>query len=74
MAPFCTVCLSAAAANSGIESYSLMRSAGMAVSAAALRLFPSAARFVVLCGPGNNGGDGYVAAAALVTHVVGESL
>ncbi len=53
------------AAGSGIESFSLMRSAGMAVSAAALRLFPSAARFVVLCGPGNNGGDGYVAAAAL---------
>lgn len=53
------------AAGSGIESFSLMRSAGMAVSAAALRRFPSAARFVVLCGPGNNGGDGYVAAAAL---------
>lgn len=55
-----------AAAQSGIESFSLMRSAGTAVSAAALRLFPSAARFVVLCGPGNNGGDGYVAAAALI--------
>ncbi len=53
------------AAASGIDSFSLMRSAGMAVSAAALRLFPSATRFVVLCGPGNNGGDGYVAAAAL---------
>ncbi|QFI66279.1 NAD(P)H-hydrate dehydratase [Sinorhizobium alkalisoli] len=53
------------AVHSGIESFSLMCSAGMAVSAAALRLFPSASRFVVLCGPGNNGGDGYVAAAAL---------
>lgn len=54
------------AAHSGIESFSLMRSAGMAVSAAALRRFPTAARFVALCGPGNNGGDGYVAAAALM--------
>ncbi|WP_026623196.1 ADP-dependent NAD(P)H-hydrate dehydratase / NAD(P)H-hydrate epimerase [Ensifer sp. WSM1721] len=53
------------AARSGIDSFSLMRSAGMAVSAAALRLFPAARRFAVLCGPGNNGGDGYVAAAAL---------
>ncbi|OAP42471.1 bifunctional ADP-dependent (S)-NAD(P)H-hydrate dehydratase/NAD(P)H-hydrate epimerase [Sinorhizobium glycinis] len=53
------------AADSGIDSFSLMRSAGMAVSAAALRLFPAASRFVVLCGPGNNGGDGYVAAEAL---------
>ncbi|WEX87111.1 NAD(P)H-hydrate dehydratase [Sinorhizobium garamanticum] len=55
-----------AAAASGIDSFALMRSAGMAVSAAALRLFPEALRFVVLCGPGNNGGDGYVAASALV--------
>ncbi|RVK89836.1 NAD(P)H-hydrate epimerase, partial [Sinorhizobium meliloti] len=53
------------AARSGIDSFSLMRSAGTAVSAAALRLYPEALRFVVLCGPGNNGGDGYIAAAAL---------
>ena len=53
------------AALSGIDSFRLMTSAGMAVSAAALRLYPQALRFVVLCGPGNNGGDGYVAAAAL---------
>ena len=53
------------AALSGIDSFRLMTSAGMAVAAAALRLYPGALRFVVLCGPGNNGGDGYVAAAAL---------
>ncbi|MDX0487481.1 NAD(P)H-hydrate dehydratase [Sinorhizobium medicae] len=53
------------AVHSGIDSFSLMRSAGTAVSAAALRLYPGALRFVTLCGPGNNGGDGYVAAAAL---------
>lgn len=55
----------AAAARSGIDSYGLMRRAGEAVAASALRHFPQALRFVVLCGPGNNGGDGYVAGAAL---------
>ena len=54
-----------AAARSGIWSFGLMEKAGQAVAAAALRLLPGALRFVVLCGPGNNGGDGYVAARAL---------
>ncbi len=54
-----------AAAESGIDSYRLMEKAGAAVAAAALRLHPGARRFVVLCGPGNNGGDGYVAARLL---------
>ncbi len=53
------------AARSGIDSFALMTAAGTAVSAAALRHYPGALRFVVLCGPGNNGGDGYVAATAL---------
>lgn len=53
------------AARSGIDSFSLMTAAGTAVSAAALRNYPGAFRFVVFCGPGNNGGDGYVAATAL---------
>ncbi|MGZ9722819.1 NAD(P)H-hydrate dehydratase [Rhizobium miluonense] len=53
------------AAASGIDSYGLMEKAGQAVTASALRHFPEALRFVVLCGPGNNGGDGYVAARAL---------
>ncbi|WP_455271634.1 NAD(P)H-hydrate dehydratase [Rhizobium herbae] len=53
------------AALSGIDSFRLMTSAGTAVAAAALRLHPGALRFAVLCGPGNNGGDGYVAAAVL---------
>ncbi len=54
-----------AAAASGIDSFGLMEKAGQAVAAAALRHFPEALRYVVLCGPGNNGGDGYVAARAL---------
>lgn len=63
-----------AAAASGINSYGLMEKAGQAVAASALRHYPQALRFVVLCGPGNNGGDGYIAAASLIragadTHV-----
>jgi NAD(P)H-hydrate epimerase len=54
-----------AAAASGIDSFGLMEKAGQAVAAAALRRFPEALRYVVLAGPGNNGGDGYVAALAL---------
>lgn len=53
------------AARSGIDSYGLMEKAGRAVAATALARFPQARRMVVLCGPGNNGGDGYVAARAL---------
>lgn len=65
LVPSAMAAVGAAAAASGIRSYGLMEQAGQAVSAAALRLFPGAIRFVVLCGPGNNGGDGYVAATAL---------
>lgn len=54
-----------AAAASGIVSFDLMDRAGQAVAALALRKYPAARRFAVLCGPGNNGGDGYVAARAL---------
>ncbi|MBL0372897.1 NAD(P)H-hydrate dehydratase [Rhizobium sp. KVB221] len=50
---------------SGIPGYALMTAAGHAVAAAALRHYPEAERFVVLAGPGNNGGDGYVAARLL---------
>lgn len=53
------------AAASGIDSFRLMQNAGEAVAALALARYPDSLRFVVLCGPGNNGGDGYVAAAAL---------
>lgn len=55
----------AASAASGIPSFDLMERAGQAVAATALRHYPEARRFVLLCGPGNNGGDGYVAARAL---------
>ncbi len=53
------------AAASGIDSFRLMQNAGEALAALALAHYPGALRMAVLCGPGNNGGDGYVAAAAL---------
>ena len=58
--------IDAASGQSGIPLYDLMERAGQAVAASALRHYPDALRFVVLCGGGNNGGDGYVAARSLV--------
>jgi len=65
LTPEAMAAVDAAAARSGLDSFALMQRAGLAMAAAALRLFPQATRYVVLCGPGNNGGDGYVAARAL---------
>lgn len=45
-----------------IDGIGLMRRAGDVVATAALERFPDACGFAVLAGPGNNGGDGYVAA------------
>ena len=43
----------------------LMERAGSAVAREALRAFPDARRFAVVCGSGSNGGDGRIAARAL---------
>jgi hydroxyethylthiazole kinase-like uncharacterized protein yjeF len=46
----------------GIAGYELMCRAGTAVLDEARKRFPSARRWLIMCGPGNNGGDGYVVA------------
>jgi ADP-dependent NAD(P)H-hydrate dehydratase / NAD(P)H-hydrate epimerase len=43
----------------------LMERAGAAVAREAMRAFPSALRFAVVCGGGSNGGDGRIAARIL---------
>jgi len=45
-----------------VPGITLMRRAGKATFATLSRVWPQARRIVVLCGPGNNGGDGYVVA------------
>ncbi len=57
--------IDAAAEASGIDVRALMERAGRAVAASALKHYPGAVRYAVLCGTGNNGGDGFVAALAL---------
>jgi NAD(P)H-hydrate epimerase len=49
----------------GVPSLTLMENAGTAVSDVVLSDYPSARRVGVVCGKGNNGGDGLVAARVL---------
>lgn len=57
----------------GVRGIALMEAAGRAVADAARRAQGTAGgRIVVLCGPGNNGGDGFVAARIL--HLQGRDV
>lgn len=63
----------------GVAGSELMRRAGTAIAQEMKRDYPSARRCVVVCGPGNNGGDGVVIARLLrefgvsVTTVIASS-
>jgi hydroxyethylthiazole kinase-like uncharacterized protein yjeF len=50
----------------GLPSFEAMRRAGLAVADAVMARWPAGEREIhVLCGPGNNGGDGFIAAETL---------
>jgi hydroxyethylthiazole kinase-like uncharacterized protein yjeF len=52
----------------GTAGIALMERAGRAVADAIIGGFPSGKRLTVVAGPGNNGGDGFVAARLLAEH------
>jgi hydroxyethylthiazole kinase-like uncharacterized protein yjeF len=54
------------AVESGVPSATLMENAGRAVANEVFRRHRDARAVAILCGPGNNGGDGFVAARHLV--------
>ena len=56
----------------GVPSLTLMENAGTAVADFVLSQYPSAKRIGVICGKGNNGGDGLVAARKL--HAAGKDV
>ncbi len=58
-------------AETGISLGTLMENAGQAVASFLLRHYPEAAHVMVLCGKGNNGGDGFVVARLLAGEGVG---
>ena len=53
------------AAASGLSTLTMMENAGRCVAEEVVRRYPRGSRVVVLCGPGNNGGDGFVCARFL---------
>jgi hydroxyethylthiazole kinase-like uncharacterized protein yjeF len=56
----------------GLPRHALMQRAGLAVARLALAIAPHARRVWVVAGPGNNGGDGFEAAAQL--HAAGREV
>lgn len=63
--------LAIAAGTPGLD---LMEAAGEAVAREVVWRYPEAGRVAILCGPGNNGGDGFVAARHLADHGYGVRL
>jgi NAD(P)H-hydrate epimerase len=56
----------------GVPSLTLMENAGAAVADYVISHYPDASRIGVICGKGNNGGDGFVAARKL--HAAGREV
>src|SRR5689334_7648022 len=56
----------------GVPSLTLMENAGTAVAAFVLKEYSQAKQITVICGKGNNGGDGFVTARKL--HEVGREV
>jgi hydroxyethylthiazole kinase-like uncharacterized protein yjeF len=54
-----------AAAASNLPPHTLMQRAGLAVARLGMAIAPHARRIWIACGPGNNGGDGFEAAAGM---------
>ncbi|MGM0766908.1 MAG: NAD(P)H-hydrate dehydratase [Pseudomonadota bacterium] len=52
----------------GVDGFELMQSAAAAVFRRLVQRWPEPGRILVLCGAGNNGGDGYLVAAAAHRH------
>src|SRR5205823_3187916 len=52
----------------GVPGVVLMENAGRGAAELLVRLNPERQRVLILCGPGNNGGDGFVMARHLQNH------
>ena len=64
----------AAINDAGISGYALMTRAAQAALEAARAEFPDAKRWQIVCGSGNNGGDGYVLARLAALQGIGVSV